>query len=107
MLPVHNFCPEAKLSMEGRALSQHLKTSKKLPVSSTHSFTRGNKRKCKGVVEDVDVRFCSENSLNKHDLGNKYEEADKEGKECCQAKYIAHYLCNMKRKDTNVICLKI
>ena len=26
LLPVHNFCPEAKLSMEGRALSQHLKT---------------------------------------------------------------------------------
>ena len=47
-------------------------------------FTRDQQTQCKGVVENADVCFCSENSGNKLDLGNEYEEAGKEGKDCCQ-----------------------
>ena len=35
------------------------------------------------MVEDVDVHFCRQNFSDKLDLGNKYEEAGKEGKDCC------------------------
>ena len=92
--------------MRGRKTIVPTPENVKLPVSA-FSFTRGNKRKSKGVVEDVDVRFCRDNSLDELDLGNKYEEADEEGKDCCQAKYIAHHLCNMKRNDTNIMYLQI
>ena len=81
--------------MKGRKTIVPTPDNMKSPVSAL-SFTRGNKTKSKGVVEDVDVRFCSDNSLDELDLGNKYEEADEEGKDCCWAKYIAHHLCNMK-----------
>ena len=54
--------------------------------------TRGNEAKCKGVVENVDVHFCRQNFSYKLDLGNKYEEAGKEGKDCCP-----QHVCYMKK----------
>ena len=93
-------------TVKGRKTIVPTPENMKLPVSAL-SFTRGNKTKCKGVVEDVDVRFCRDNSLDELDLGNKYEEAGEEGKDCCRAKYIAHHLCNMKRNDTNIMYLQI
>ena len=63
------------------------------------SLTRGKETKCKGVVEEVDVHFCSENSSDKLELGDKDEEADEEGKECFWAKDFApHHLC--KKEST-------
>ena len=62
------------------------------------SLTRGKETKCKGVVEEVDVHFCSENSSDKLELGDKDEEADEEGKECFWAKDFApHHLCKKER----------
>ena len=43
-------------------------------------FTWGNKAKCKGVVEDVDIYFRSKYLSDEIDLGHKHEEPHDEAK---------------------------
>ena len=71
-------------------------------------LTRDNQTKSKGAVEEVDVRFCNDNSPDKVDLGNKYEEAGKEGNDCCRDKDVdLHHPCSMKKKYANMKWLQI
>ena len=64
-------------------------------------FTWGNKAQCKGVVEDVDVHFGGQNSSGKLDLGGKYEETGKEGKDC--EDIAPQHVCYMKTMGTNIM----
>ena len=55
-------------------------------------FTWRNKANRKRLVEDVDVRFCSEQSLDKTDLGDADGEADEEGKAGSEDEDISNHL---------------
>ena len=55
-------------------------------------FTWRNKANCKRLVEDVDVRFCSEQPSDKADLGNADGEANEEGEAGSKDEDISNHL---------------
>ena len=61
-------------------------------MSAKYVFTWRNKANCERLVEDIDVRFYSEQSLNKTDLGNADGEADEEGKAGSEDEDISNHL---------------